>query len=298
MTVLVQNQKSRAVYRLSKIGAGILAVVKACYAHKTARFALGTLALFAMLAILAPQLAPYDPYDVRIENSMLPPSLSHLMGTDLAGRDILSRMLLGSRVSLVIGIFAVAISASIGATLGLISGFYGGRIDNLLMRLVDVMMAFPGVLLAMSIVAVLGTGLNNVIIAVGIGGITNFARVSRGAVLSIKEEVYIDAARSTGCSDLRIIFLHILPNAFPQILALASMSYGWALLSAAGLSFLGLGATPPDPEWGAMLSDGRTVMWDAPWAAVFPGVAILLVVLSSNLLGDAIRDMLDPKLRN
>ena len=159
------------------------------------------------------------------------------------------------------------------------------------------MMSFPGVLLAMSIVAVLGTGLVNVIIAVGIGGITEFARVSRGSVLAIKEEVYVDAARATGCSDLRIIFRHVLPNAFPPILVLASMSYGWALLSATGLSFLGLGAAPPASEWGAMLSDGRNVMWDAPWAAIFPGIAILITVLASNLLGDAIRDIIDPKIK-
>ena len=272
--------------------------LKACHAHKMARYAILVLAVFALLALLAPHIAPYDPYQAQMDESMMPPSWQHLMGTDLAGRDILSRVLHGARISMIIGIFSVAISVSIGATIGLISGYYGGWIDTVVMRLIDTLMAFPGILLAMSIVAMLGTGLVNVIIAVGIGGITNFARISRGAVLSIKSEVYIDAAKSVGGSDARVIFLHVLPNAFPTILVLASMSYGWALLSATGLSFLGLGAAPPIAEWGAMLSDGRKVMWDAPWAAVFPGMAILFVVLSSNLLGDAIRDILDPKLRN
>ncbi|WP_238365730.1 ABC transporter permease [Mesobacterium pallidum] len=275
----------------------MLTFAKACYRHRTARFALLTLFIMAMLAIFAPVIAPQDPYETKILESMLPPGGDHLMGTDLAGRDIFARVLIGGRVSLVIGLFAVAISVTIGCTIGLLSGFYGGRFDNIVMRLIDVMMAFPGILLAMSIVAVLGTGLVNVIIAVGVGGITEFARVSRGSVLAIKQQVYVDAARSTGASDARIIFRHILPNAFPPIIVLASMSYGWALLSATGLSFLGLGAAPPAAEWGAMLSDGRNVMWDAPWAAIFPGIAILFTVLASNLLGDAIRDILDPKLK-
>ena len=276
----------------------MLSFAAACYRHRTARFAIAILVVFSVLAILAPQIAPYDPYDAQILYSMMPPSGEHLMGTDLAGRDIFSRIIYGARISLVIGLFAVGISCSIGTTIGLLSGYYGGRFDNMVMRVIDVMMAFPGILLAMSIVAMLGPGLINVIIAVGIGGITEFARVSRGSVLTIKEEVYVDAARASGCSDARIIFRHILPNAFPPILVLASMSYGWALLSATGLSFLGLGAAPPAAEWGAMLSDGRTVMWDAPWAAIFPGIAILFIVLSSNLLGDAIRDILDPKIND
>ena len=275
----------------------VLVFARDCWRHRTARYALLTLFTLAVLAVLSPYIAPYDPYETRILDSMLPPSSDHWMGTDLAGRDIFSRILTGARISLIIGLFAVAISVTVGCTIGLISGYYGGWLDNIVMRFIDVMMSFPGVLLAMSIVAVLGTGLVNVIIAVGIGGITEFARVSRGSVLAIKEEVYVDAARATGCSDLRIIFRHVLPNAFPPILVLASMSYGWALLSATGLSFLGLGAAPPASEWGAMLSDGRNVMWDAPWAAIFPGIAILITVLASNLLGDAIRDIIDPKIK-
>jgi peptide/nickel transport system permease protein len=158
-------------------------------------------------------------------------------------------------------------------------------------------MAFPGILLALTIVALLGPGIGNVMIAVGISGIANYARLVRGSVLTLKEELYIEAARSTGANDLRLIFRHILPNAMPPILILASMSYGWALLSAASLSFLGLGASPPAAEWGAMLSDGRSLIWDAPWTAIFPGLAIMCVVLAANLLGDALRDISDPRLR-
>lgn len=265
--------------------------------NATAVSALTVLALFALIALAAPLLAPYDPYRVFPDQSLLPPGAAHWMGTDLLGRDIFSRVIYGARISLIIGFVSVSISAVVGVVMGLLAGYYGGLVDNLVMRLIDTLMAFPGILLALTIVALLGPGLGNVMIAVGVGGIANYARLVRGSVLSIKEEVYVEAARSTGARDRRIIFRHILPNALPPVLILASMSYGWALLSAAGLSFLGLGATPPAAEWGAMLSDGRALMWDAPWAAVFPGIAILCVVLAANLLGDALRDILDPRLR-
>jgi peptide/nickel transport system permease protein len=265
--------------------------------NATALAALATLLLFAGIALAAPWLAPFDPYQVYPERSLMPPGREHLMGTDLLGRDIFSRVLYGARVSLLIGFVSVGISAAVGVVLGLLAGYYGGLLDNLVMRLIDTLMAFPGILLALTIVALLGPGLVNVMIAVGIGGIANYARLVRASVLSIKEEVYVEAARSVGVRDRRIIFRHVLPNALPPVLVLASMSYGWALLSAAGLSFLGLGATPPLAEWGAMLSDGRSLMWDAPWTAIFPGIAILCVVLAANLLGDALRDILDPRLR-
>lgn len=266
-------------------------------ANNTAVAALATLLLFTAIAIAAPWLVPYDPYQVFPEHSLQPPGSAHWMGTDLLGRDIFSRVIYGGRISLLIGFVSVGIAATVGVVMGLLAGFYGGLLDNLVMRAVDILMAFPGILLALTIVALLGPGLVNVMIAVGIGGIANYARLVRASVLSIKEEVYVEAARSIGARDRRIIFRHVLPNALPPVLVLASMSYGWALLSAAGLSFLGLGATPPMAEWGAMLSDGRALMWDAPWAAIFPGVAILCVVLAANLLGDALRDILDPRLR-
>ncbi|MBO6754621.1 MULTISPECIES: ABC transporter permease [Spongiibacter] len=268
------------------------------FVHPVGRWASTVLVVFALVAVLAPLIAPYDPFAVNTEDSMQSPSLEHLMGTDLLGRDIFSRVVFGAQVSMLIGVVALLISVSIGVAIGLFAGYYGGRIDEVAMRLIDTLMAFPGILLALTVVALLGPGIENVMIAVGIGGIANFARVVRGSVLSIKEDIYVDAARSTGASDLRVIFLHILPNAMPPVLTLASMSYGWALLSAAGLSFLGLGATPPTPEWGAMLGEGRDLMWDAPWTVVFPGVAILCVVLASNLLGDALRDILDPRLKS
>jgi ABC-type dipeptide/oligopeptide/nickel transport system permease subunit len=263
----------------------------------TAAVALMTLLFFAIVAIAAPLIAPYDPYQVFPQQSLLPPSSTHWMGTDLLGRDIFSRVIHGGRISLLIGFVSVGIAAAIGVVMGLLAGYYGGPLDNLVMRVIDTLMAFPGILLALAIVALLGPGLVNVMIAVGVGGIANYARLVRASVLSIKEEMYVEAARSVGVRDRRIIFRHVLPNALPPVLVLASMSYGWALLSAAGLSFLGLGATPPMAEWGAMLSDGRALMWDAPWAAIFPGIAILCVVLAANLLGDALRDILDPRLR-
>ena len=259
--------------------------------------AIAVLLLFLLAALVAPLVSPYDPFLVYPYESLQPPTPAHWMGTDLLGRDIFSRIIFGARISLLVGFVSVGVSAVLGVTMGLLAGYYGGFVDNLVMRIIDTLMAFPGILLALTIVALLGPGIGNVMIAVGIGGIANFARLVRSSVLSIKEEVYIEAARSIGARDRRIMLRHILPNALPPVLVLASMSYGWALLSAAGLSFLGLGAEAPAPEWGAMLSDGRALLWDAPWTAVFPGIAIMCVVLSTNLLGDALRDALDPRLR-
>ena len=265
--------------------------------NKIALLCIGVLVLFSIMAVAAAYLTPYDPYHASPEESLLPPSWSHPMGTDLIGRDILSRVLFGARISMVIGFVSVGISAIVGVTLGLIAGYYGRLIDSIIMRFIDTLMAFPGILLALTIIALLGPGILNVMIAVGIGGIPSYARLVRGSVLSIKEEVYVEAARTVGARDRRIILAHILPNAFPPVLVLMSMSYGWALLSAAGLSFLGLGAAPPAVEWGAMLNDSRALLWVAPWTAIFPGIAIMCVVLSTNLLGDVLRDAIDPRLR-
>ncbi len=265
--------------------------------NPVARGAGGLLLVFVLLALAAPLIAPFDPYAVAPADSLAAPSAAHLMGTDLLGRDVFSRILFGARISLLVGVVSVGISASIGVLLGLLAGFYGRWIDSVIMRCIDTLMAFPGILLALTIVALLGPGIGNVMIAVGIGGIANYARLVRSSILSIKEEVYVEAARSTGARDRRIMFRHVLPNALPPVLVLASMSYGWALLSAAGLSFLGLGAQAPAAEWGAMLSDGRALLWEAPWTAIFPGIAIMCVVLATNLLGDALRDVLDPRLR-
>lgn len=264
------------------------------------RVAMGSLAillLFMLLAILAGVVAPHDPYVTSVTEALLPPSGTHLMGTDLLGRDVFSRVIHGARVSMMIGFLSVGVSAIAGVLWGVTAGYIGGRVDNLMMRIIDMLMAFPGLLLAMTIVALLGPGIRNVMIAVGIGGISSFARLVRGSVLSAKQDMYVDAARCVGAKDRRIVLRHILPNCLAPVLVLASMSYGWALLSSAGLSFIGLGAQPPTPEWGAMLNDGRALLWDAPWTAIFPGLAILVVVLATNLFGDALRDALDPRLR-
>ena len=264
---------------------------------KIALSCIGVLLLFFLMAVGAAYLTPYDPYHASPEESLLPPSWSHLMGTDLIGRDVFSRILFGARISMLIGFVSVGISATIGVTLGLIAGYFGRYVDAIIMRFIDTLMAFPGILLALTIIALLGPGILNVMIAVGIGGVPSYARLVRGSALSIKEEAYVEAARSVGARDWRIIIGHILPNAFPPVLVLISMSYGWAFLSAAGLSFLGLGAESPAVEWGAMLNDSRALLWVAPWTAIFPGIAIMCVVLSTNLLGDALRDALDPRLR-
>lgn len=266
--------------------------------NRVAVVALAVLITFALLAIFAPWIAPQDPYQAVPADSLQSPSVGHWMGTDLLGRDVFSRVVHGARISMLIGLFSVAIAGGIGTLIGVFSGYYGGGVDSALMRFMDIMMAFPGILLALAIVSVLGPGIGNVMIAVGIGGIPDYARLVRGSVLSIKQEVYVDAARCLGASDLRLVLRHILPNALPPALVLASMSYGWALLSAAGLSFVGLGAKPPAAEWGAMLADGRGLLWEAPWTVAFPGLAIMCVVLSTNLLGDALRDVLDPRMRS
>ncbi len=249
-----------------------------------------------LAAIFAPFVAPHDPIEQSID-SLAPPSWSHLMGTDLYGRDILSRIIFGTRVSLRVGVIAVGIGAINGVILGLIAGYYGGWLDLLEMRLIDIMLAFPGLLLALSIMTVLGPSLTNLMIAVGISSIPEYARLVRGCVLSAKENVYVDAARVTGCGSSRIMLRHILPNVVAPVIILATLGVGRAILLAAALSFLGLGAQPPTPEWGSMLSSGRDYLRRAWWVTTFPGLAIVIVVLAVNMLGDGLRDALDPRLR-
>lgn len=250
-----------------------------------------------ILALLAPVIAPADPIEMSIEAVMAPPSPQHWFGTDQYGRDILSRVLYGARLSLQTGLVAVAIAATIGSLLGLAAGYYGEAVDSIIMRIVDILLAFPGMLLAMAIVAVLGPSLINVMIAVGIGATPTYARVVRSSVLSAKEMQYVLAARSIGCSNTRLMFTHILPNTLSPIIILSSLSIASAILAASGLSFIGLGAQPPTPEWGAMLNAGRTYLRDAWWMTTFPGLAIMLTVMSINMIGDGLRDALDPRLR-
>jgi peptide/nickel transport system permease protein len=252
------------------------------------------LVTIAASTLLAPWLTPYDPLAMDYENQLLGPSLSHPFGTDLFGRDVLARVLYGARISLSVGVMAALLAALPGLLLGLLSGYYGGLFDQLVMRLTDVALAFPSLILSLGIVAILEPGLVNVTIAVGIAGIPGYVRFVRGHVLSAKEELYVEAAQAIGCSHRRIILRHVLPNIAASVLVLATMDVAWAILRATSLSFLGLGAQPPTPEWGAMIDEGREFLRRAPWVSLAPSGVMMLAVLSINLVGDALRDALDP----
>jgi len=254
------------------------------------------LILMALGAYVVPLLITIDPYQQSLRDSLLPPGTGgHVLGTDNFGRDVLLRLIDGGRVSLTVGVIAVAISATIGGLIGLVAGYFGGWVDRILMRIIDVQLGFPGILLALVIITVLGSGLEKVMIAVGIGGIPRFARVVRGSVLNTKGELYVEAARSIGVTDLRIMFAHLVPQTLGAAITIATFGLATAILSIAALSFLGLGAQPPTAEWGLMLSEARRYLRVAWWLAVFPGILIMLVVLCVNLLGDAVRDALDPR---
>jgi len=258
----------------------------------------GCIIIFALLilAILAPLITPYDPVKQSYDELLLPPSFSHPLGTDQYGRDLLTRVIFGCRYALLIGVGVVAIQLVVGVTLGLVAGYYGGFIESIIMRLTDVMLAIPSVVLAVTIAGFLGGGIQNVIIALGAIGWRAYTRLVRAEVLSAKEETFVESARAIGCGDLRIIMRHILPHTLASVIAYTSISVAVAILWAAALSFLGLGAQPPTPEWGAMLADGRECMMDAWWIATFPGIAIMITVLGFNFFGDALRNALDPKM--
>lgn len=251
-----------------------------------------------LVAIFAPYIAPYEPNEQNILFRYQAPSAKHWLGTDEMGRDILSRIIYGSRISLQVGLISISLALLVGVILGLMAGYYGGFIDMLVMRLMDIMLAFPAILLAIAIVAILGPQLQNAMIAIAIINIPRFARVIRSSTLSIKESEYIKAARALGAKDIRIITRHLFPNALAPLIVQTTLSIATAILEAAALSFLGLGAQPPSPEWGAMLTDARSALQKAPWVATFPGLAIIFGVLGFNLLGDGLRDALDPKMKN
>ncbi len=253
------------------------------------------LALF-VVAALAPYIAPYNPYQTDFFRTLEGPSSQHLLGTDDLGRDVLSRIIHGARISITIGFISVAIGLAVGVPIGAISGYYGGKIDILVQRLVDIMMAFPGMLLAIIIVSVMGVGLVNAMIAVGIVSIPTYIRLVRGSVLSIKNNEFVEAAKALGVRESKIIFKHVLPHCLAPIIVQSSLQVGAAILWAAGLGFLGLGAQAPIPEWGAMLSQGRGYIRTAHHVTTYPGLAIMLTVLGFNLFGDGLRDALDPKM--
>lgn len=251
--------------------------------------------LLVLAAIFAPILAPYDPIETNLEDRLMKPCIEHPLGTDHLGRDVYSRLLYGARISLMVGIVVVSISAFIGIILGIFAGFYGGLTDSTIMRLVDAFLTFPSVFLAIVIAGVLQSGLVSVIIALIVVGWTRYARVGRGSVLSLREKEFVESARSLGVHDRYIMFRHIFPNIITPIIIVATLGMADAILSSASLSFLGFGPQPPTPEWGAMLNAGRPFMQTDPHLMIFPGLAIMILVLGFNLLGDGLRDILDPK---
>jgi peptide/nickel transport system permease protein len=260
---------------------------------------LGALLLLFLItvALLAPWVATHNPLKINIKERLQPPSQAHFFGTDGYGRDLFSRVVYGAAIALRVGFLSIVVAMSAGIILGLISGYYRGWIDAIIMRIMDAILSFPIILLAIGIMAVLGAGFANLMIALGLVYTPRFARLVRSSVLSIREKEYIEAARVTGCSDFTILFVHILPNCWAPVIIQATISFGYAILWEAALSFLGLGAPPPSPSWGSLLADGKEVLTRAPWMTYFPGLAIAMVVLALNLFGDGLRDVLDPRIK-
>ncbi|OGC91862.1 MAG: ABC transporter permease [candidate division Zixibacteria bacterium RBG_16_53_22] len=260
-------------------------------------FGLMVILITIVTAIFAPQIAPYNPNKTDLRNALLQPNSEHLLGTDALGRDTLSRMIFGAQVALLVGLMATGVAASLGMTLGLIAGYFGGIIYMIIMRLVDALMAFPIILLSLVLAVLLGGGLTNIMIAVGIGLSATYARVMCGTVLSVRENEYVLAARTSGAGNLRIMLRHILMNCFPPMIVLITINMGSAIMIEAALSYLGVGIAPPGTAWGSMVTDGYRYLLTHPTLALVPGVAIMLVVFSFNMVGDGLRDTLDPRLR-
>lgn len=287
-----------AVTRRVRAGRSLTADTAARLARSKSSVAGGALLLVIVLCVLlAPLIGPFDPIKTNQRNPLEPPSAAHLMGTDRFGRDIFSRVLWGGRISLSVGLVAVGIAACSGVVLGLVAGYYGRGTDAVIMRFTDLLLAFPGILLALALVATLGSSLSNLMIAVGIAAIPTYVRITRGNVLGLMEQEYVLAARVVGCRDGAIIFRHILPNITAPLIVLATLGIAGAIITGSALSFLGLGIRPPAPEWGNMLAEGRQFLQHAWWVAFFPGLAIMAAVFAINLFGDGLRDALDPRLR-
>lgn len=267
------------------------------YKNKLALAGLGIVIFFIILAIIAPFIAPYSFKEQVLADRLQAPSSEHWFGTDDFGRDIFSRIVYGARISLWVGFFSVLGSVVAGTALGIIAGYYGRWVDAIISRIFDIMLAFPSILLAIAVVAILGPSLQNALIAIAVINIPNFGRLVRSKVLSIKQEEYIMAARAVGMKDTRILFRHILPNSVSPVIVQATLAIATAIIEAAALGFLGLGAQAPTPEWGKMLADSKQYLVQAPWTLFFPGIAIMLTVLGFNLMGDGLRDVLDPKMK-
>ncbi len=265
--------------------------------HRLAMFGAVVLAIVAIMGIFGTAIAPYDPNGMDFANRFANPSFAHWMGTDDFGRDIFSRIIVGARVSLLSGVVAVSVATAVGTSLGLIAGYSTRLTDEVIMRAMDVLYAFPAILLAIAVLAALGKGIGNAMIAIGVVYIPIFARIARAAVLGIRNEEFIIAARALGAGDLRILATHVLPNVLSPIIVEITLSLAFAILAEAALSFFGLGTQPPDPSWGRMLSEGRDFFRQSGWMGVFPGLAIFFTVMGFNFLGDGLRDALDPKLR-
>ncbi len=266
--------------------------------NKVALIGAGIVAFFILLAIFGPLIAPQGINEQQLSNRLKAPSADHFFGTDDFGRDIFSRVVHGARISLMVGFFSVIGSVIVGSVLGIVAGYYGRWIDTIISRFFDILLAFPSILLAIAIVSVLGPSLRNALIAIATINIPNFGRLIRSKVLSIKQEEYITAAKGIGMKDFRILFSHILPNSMTPVIVQGTLAIASAIIEAAALGFLGLGAQAPQPEWGKMLADARIYLINAPWTMIFPGLAIMLTVLGFNLMGDGLRDALDPKMKN
>ncbi|WP_153769924.1 ABC transporter permease [Labrenzia sp. CE80] len=288
---------SRTSYIKIAFGSMITGLFKAFNTNKTSWVGVGVFALVCLLAIFAPVIAPYDPLDQSILYRLKPPSSAHWFGTDYYGRDTLSRILWGARISLTIGLFAIGSAMLIGTFIGLIAGYFGGRTDIIIMQIMDVLLAFPSLILGLIVVAMLGPSVSNLVIAISLTAIPPFARIARAPTIAVKSREFIEAGHALGYSHVRLMFGHILPNIAPEVLVMGSLWLATAIRVEASLAFIGLGVNPPIPTWGGMIREGFENILDSFWLALFPSLAILIVVFSLNLLGDGLRDAIDPRLK-
>lgn len=268
---------------------------RALWKNKTTFLGIGLTLFILLIALLAPWITPFDPFEQDTFRGDLAPSLTHILGTDSYGRDVLSRIIMGTRVSVFIALSAVVIAMILGSVVGLISGYKGGLIDVITIRIVDMLMTFPTTILGLMVLAVLGSGMFNLVLAIAIAITPRFARVTRGSAIAIREREYIQAARALGMSDFRLILVHVLPNIANEILVIGTLWTGTAILQEANLSFIGLGVKPPTPSWGGMIRDGVNQLFNQPWLSIAPGAAIFIVVLAFNMVGDGLRDVMDPR---